>query len=356
MNKSPRYSAPKKIFWLCAFLLGYHLLATKVGISVSYGDFPLTRIWKTSFGERVAQLTISPDGSVIVRTAYTLASLDARSGALLWKMPMRSGFSPRAAIIDGTDVFVANDKVMYAINIKNGQVLWQSAVANRNNSEAIVQAASSCCVLISTLKQKLIAYNRNTGKEMVILASGGNDWASASVENDLIYVISRGAMIVNGATLNIIWKQDWSATGYGAFFHNGIAYFADGSQIAALDFHTRRVIWKRPQIGGTGTLWGTSKYLLMDGIEALDTASGDRLWKIQMEGTKGTIMDGRIYFLNPVWKQMHVLNLGDGKVLGTIQLGLPDIMQLNYVSEAIGVYDDFLLVGVNESVYGFSKP
>jgi len=75
-----------------------------------------------------------------------------------------------------------------------------------------------------------------------------------------------------------------------------------------------------------------------------------------MPGNNAAIMVNRVYYLNSINKSLHVLDLDTGKSLGGIQLGLPDNMQWNYVSEAIGVYDDLLLVGVNESIYGFQQP
>lgn len=123
INKIRRYPKRRIFLWFCIFLLSYHFLASKITIYIPYGDFPLTQRWKTSIYdwkttlvERVAKLTVSADGNVIIRTAHTLASLDARSGVLLWKISMESGGNPSAALIDGDVLFVATNKEIYAID------------------------------------------------------------------------------------------------------------------------------------------------------------------------------------------------------------------------------------------------
>ena len=364
INKIHRYPKRKIFLWFCVFLLGYHFLASKIGISIPYGDFSLAQRWKTSIYdwkttlvERVAKLTISADGNVIVRTAHTLASLDARSGALLWKISMESGGIPSAAVIDGEVVFVAANKEIYAIDKSNGHVLWKSGVANRIvSSEGIVQAVSPCCVLVSTLKQDFIAYNRNTGEEMGILSSGGSSYARASVENDQIYIVNRGAKIVDGSTLITIWEQEWPTIETGVYFENGVAYFSNGYLIAAFDFHSHTFLWTIQKRGSLGIVAGDSEYLLLGSLYALDPKNGELKWSTDVGMGEKIIMEDRIYSLNPLWKQVRAYNLANGEFLGTVQLGLPDIMQLNYVSEAIGVYDNLLIVGLDEHIYGFEVP
>lgn len=366
IDKIRRYPKWKIFLWFCVFLLGYHFLASKVTIYIPYGNFPLTQRWKTSIYdwkttlvERVAKLTVSADGSVIVRTAHTLANLDARSGVLLWKIPMESGGTPSAVVIDGDDLFVANDKTIYSIDKSNGRVLWTSQLDNHiGNMEGIVQAVSSCCVLVSTLKQDLIAYNRGTGEEMGIL-SGSSIYARASVENGQIYIINRGAKVVDGATLSTIWEQEWSRIVYEAYFQDGVVYLNDARQIAAFDFHTRSFLWKKPERGAIGILLGTSEYLLslgVSGLLALDPKNGEKKWSADQGGSNAAIIEDKIYMLDPLWKRVRAYNLANGEILGTVQLGLPDIMQLNYVSEAIGVYADLLIVGLDEHIYAFEMP
>lgn len=100
--------------------------------------------WKTPFAGGVATTPLLRDGRLVVLSAAgTLASLDARSGEVVWKITPAGALEPIPRIqspaeADGRIFFADNNRTLFAIDAKNGRQIWKKDLGARLNTSLVV--------------------------------------------------------------------------------------------------------------------------------------------------------------------------------------------------------------------------
>ncbi len=123
------------------FRTGYQ--AQKTGIDATTASH-LTQKWKMSLGESIAASPIVVNGSVFIAgQAGTVAALDVRTGAVLWRTKLAAvRMTPTYA--DGL-LFVGTETipgVLYALDATTGATRWQASLPGAERGEPAVNAGT----------------------------------------------------------------------------------------------------------------------------------------------------------------------------------------------------------------------
>ncbi|EOR96181.1 hypothetical protein ADIARSV_0586 [Arcticibacter svalbardensis MN12-7] len=92
-------------------------------------------IWKMKVGDAVVASPIVKDNKLYIGASdLHYRCIDPKKGTLLWKSPQLAGFPPgKPSIENGKILFGTWNRVLYALNIKNGQIAWEWLNESKNH-------------------------------------------------------------------------------------------------------------------------------------------------------------------------------------------------------------------------------
>ncbi len=271
--------------------------------------------WRRSVGSgsardrQVMSPVVADNGRVFVMDGEsTVSALDARTGAVAWKVNVkpegreRGGFGGGVAV-GGGKVFVASGyRTMTALDQATGAVLWQSRVDSPLHGAPTVSGSRVYVIDVDNL---LIAFNVNTGQQ---------DWAfrgiveparilrasSPAVTGDTVIApFSSGEVTaVRAATGQPVWQEVLSRT-------SRSSALSEIRDIAGRPVISRGVVYA---ISHSGVL------------TAMDVRSGNAKWELPIAGVNAPLPVGDVVYVVSKDGELTVVNRETGQVYWTRDL------------------------------------
>ncbi len=288
---------------------------------------PLTLKWTKNIGFETDSSPVIVNDVLYIGTTFGIHALDISSGNELWRYHTNSFVKSVPAVANDVVYFGADDRKFYALNAKDGTLLWvndtalngytASAVVANNMVYAIPKDGSFYAfdirngnIIWSTLIGKIaesspavgegiIAFGTDNGDIVALDASTGKEkwhYDTGVIEIKSSPVIADGTLFVgsnDGSVYAITtdkgtlkWKYSTSSNVESSpSVKNGVVYFGStDSNFFALDALTGKEKWKFPNSGPVLTGPAISNDIVYFGtrnnfIYALDANSGKMLWK-----------------------------------------------------------------------------
>ena len=204
---------------------------TRWSFSTSYGAF--------------SQPTVFGHDVLVGSTEGVLRSLDTRTGAVVWSRSIGDPIGGSPAVWGGR-AYVATQlrRWVAAVDARTGAVLWKVKLAGGGTESSPVLSAGTLYVLAYG---SLIAFDATTGRiRWHTDGLGGHYDATPAVADGRVYVASRipsQVAAVDAKTGAVLWTtpvdQDlWSSVSVA----NGVVY-AGGDALYAFDALTGQVLW-----------------------------------------------------------------------------------------------------------------
>jgi len=138
----------------CSIFLGNYPQALSKG-------FPLSLKWSITLDDPITALSQTGDGILIVRTTNSVRAFDVVQRNELWRLPLTRQVDPDAAMVQNHTVYIADSKLLRAINLNQGSVLWEQALSK---ADARVVNVSDDLVIVDQPSDRLNVYNAQSGK------------------------------------------------------------------------------------------------------------------------------------------------------------------------------------------------
>ena len=240
---------------------------------------------------------IASDGSIIyVTTGYgVVAAIKIKDGSKVWennlKTPLRI-----APMIVADKVFIQSaDNRFFALNAKDGEILWDYDMASENTTVvggAVAAYSSKLDVVVGGFSNGDIqSFNATLGTPL---------WTDTAVSNRQAYSSTflhaiKASPVVDGETVYVLGNAD---------------------VIAAIDMRSGNRIWEK-QIGGINTplLSGNTLFVVTNDNDllAINKSNGDILWAtpIELGGKPSKVMPYSPILVN----NRLILTLSNGRVI-----------------------------------------
>jgi outer membrane protein assembly factor BamB len=259
----------------------------------------------------------TPPGGLFRQAKNTVVKLDIDTGAALWsfdeaKAPYVEGGAIGVTADGGDELFVIGNGngTVYALNVKNGDIVWTFETDHRVWATPLIV---DDIVYIGTMDHNLYAVHLSSGEEIWRFSAQGAFGSIPALQDDTLYIgaFDNRVYAVDATHGTELWRFPQDGAGDGWFWGSpavdGDSVYAVDvkGNIFALEAESGEEVWHSalempvragPALSEDGsTLFVTSQ----DGaLYALDTADGTRKWVAQGEGDgyMTPIVDGdRVY-------------------------------------------------------------
>jgi eukaryotic-like serine/threonine-protein kinase len=201
--------------------------------------------WKFDAGGGTGQTPSVVGGRAYISDEYTLSTLDAYTGAVLWTHNFGDVVT-QAAVADGA-VFLGADTTVYALNAATGAVLW-----SYNTSPYVatsMPAVADGVVFVGTAgvygSSWLYALSASTGAVMWSHETCDEGFNAPAVANGVVYAISSycaDEVALDAATGAVLWSRTPGIlnTSVSPVVTHGMVYFGDGTHIYAFGLPSKK--------------------------------------------------------------------------------------------------------------------
>ena len=214
-------------------------------------------------------------------------ALNAKDGTLLWiNDAALDGYTTSAAVTNNMVYAMPKDGSFYAFDIMNGKIIWSTLIGKASESSP---AVGEGIIAFGTDSGDIVALDVSTGKEKWHYNTGAIEIKSSPVIADGTLFVGSNDGSVYAITTDkgaLKWKYSTSNNVESSpSVRNGVVYFGStDSNFFALDALTGNVIWKFPNSGSVLSGPAISNDIVYFGtrnnfIYALDANSGKTLWK-----------------------------------------------------------------------------
>lgn len=297
--------------------------------------------WSVAFGDASKKLGaiafgggVSVDGAVLYATngIGDVAALKTADGAVIWKKRPGGPLRGSPTVANGSVYATSQDNQLYALNIVDGATQWSEAAAVQTAGIFGVGAPASAqsTVVAGFSSGDLSAYRYENGRTL---------WSDA---------LSRTSVNTSVSTLSDIDASP--VIDQGRVFAIG-----QGGRMVSLELVTGQRIWEL-NIAGISTPWVAGEWLFVVTDEAkllcVARATGKVRWVSQLQRyRKNKAKNGPVTWTGPVLAgdrlivassegQMAYIAPGDGKVIGTTDLGAPVFLSPIVANSTLYVLDN----------------
>ncbi|AFJ46154.1 outer membrane protein assembly factor BamB [Shimwellia blattae] len=316
-------------------------------------QFTPNTVWSSSVGSGIGDFysNLHPawqDGNVYAADRRgTVKAMSASDGQEIWKVDLSEnrGLLSRNApallsggvTVSGGHVYVGSEKAqIYALNIVDGAIAWQTTVAGEAVSRPV---ASDGLLLVHTSNGMLQALDEASG---AIKWTANLDIPALSLRGESAPATAYGAAIVGGdngrvsAVLmqqgQIIWQQRVSqATGPTEIdrlsdvdttpvIDNGVVYaLAYNGNLTALDLRSGQILWKRELGSVNNFIVDAGRIFLVDQSDrvlSLTTDGGVTMWtqeKLLHRNLTAPVLFNGYLVVADSEGYMHWMNADDGR-------------------------------------------
>jgi eukaryotic-like serine/threonine-protein kinase len=251
--------------WLMPPILADGILYTGSGDGTLYALDVQTgqEIWSTDgFSQLENSGAVAGDVLVVGGYDQRVRALDRHTGEVLWSFNTVSFVQASPLIIEDR-VYIATDRVLYALDLLSGELQWE---ATTGNEDAYMGApAYDEGIIYTTGGKVLLAVDSTSGEELWRIQHD-EPFTALAVANQMIYVGN-----------------------FDGFFYA----FDQETGAENWKFQSGGIFWAGPAVEGDTVYAGND-----DVLYALNAQTGEQLWKFQMAGSgvsEPTVSDGVLY-------------------------------------------------------------
>jgi outer membrane protein assembly factor BamB len=257
-------------------------VATKAGSLLALGTTDGSERWRADVGDYVARSTPALDHDTLyVSAGYALLAVDARTGRVQWRVPLRyaGGCSP---VIAGDLVLAATQEGhVSAFATANGEEVWHY----RNDNLLFGSpAVANGVAVIADEAGMVTAIDVETGREIWQSPAGGEVFATPAIADGIVFVATSAPALVafDADTGDERWRRGVGGESSPATA-DGVVYLGgDDQALRAIDAQTGEVRWSSPlgyAIRSSATVAGDA-LIIGSGptLSAIDTGDGETIW------------------------------------------------------------------------------
>jgi len=278
--------------WLMPPVLADQTLYTGSGDGVIYALDVYTgqELWSTGgFGQLENSGAVA--GDILVAGGYDqrVRALDSHTGEVLWSFDTAS-FVQASPLIVEERVYIATDRVLYALDLQSGELQWETPTGNENaymgapayqdgviyttggkillavdstsgeglwrterNDAFTALAVANGNIFVGNFDGAFYAYDQATGTEKWKFQAGGIFWAGPAVEGDTVYAGNDDMVYaLNEQTGEERWHFQMAGQGVSDLtISDGVLYVSDSSHefprgprhLYALDATSGEELW-----------------------------------------------------------------------------------------------------------------
>ena len=295
-------------------------------------------VWRFRAGSPVDAAPAVAGGLVVAATlSGRIFAVEERSGQLRWSLHAGPALPLNTAVAGNWDLWASSpvvvgqtvviggpDGVIYALDLRGGQVRWR---ANTNGRVRATPAVHDGIVVVGSWDGRIYALDLATGAERWVQHTAGDSadvtqcgfdcravQGSAAIDGGRVFVGSRdGALYALDLATG---SRQWRVSHHGSWViaspavHDGrvFAGSSDGHFIQAVDATTGRELWHLPiganvlasplWIGGTLVVATHKTHAPSGELLAVDPSSGAVRWRLQLDAASNSspvAYDGALY-------------------------------------------------------------
>jgi outer membrane protein assembly factor BamB len=301
-RRSARHSLPVRTSWST-----FQYSMTRTGVNpwenvLSVNNTSSLEVTWSKTGQAGAGTSpILSQGRVFVGQGSTLVARAPLDGRVLWSRAMGGELTATPAVSGDSVIVPVGFAQVVALRADTGSVIWQfnaGRMAAFNDSAAV----ASSRVFVSG-NGRLYALALGTGRQLWSRPMTAVHGPPALWNGKLLIGHQTSITAYSQATGAVLWNNPLPS-GYRSTpaIVNGVAYWADGESLRALNADTGAEIWSRPNvIGSYPAVSGSIIYLPeTDGLHAYSTVDGSNLWSIPtddpLDDEAAIVANGVVYF------------------------------------------------------------
>jgi eukaryotic-like serine/threonine-protein kinase len=227
---------------------------------------------------------------------YNLYALDAKTGKLLWSYA--TGASVSTPVVSGGVVYATSDQT-YSLNASTGALIWKTPAFSR-----WAPAVVGNTVYVSS--DQVYALNASTGATVWKYPVSAT--SAPAVAGNAVYVTSGQVYALKAATGTLIWSYPVVSGNTPAIALGRVYVGAQDASVYALNASTGAFLWKyaaqdyrvTSPVVANGVVYATSAPQIPNysHLDALDATTGALLWVGVLDGEESTsaaVANGVVY-------------------------------------------------------------
>lgn len=281
--------------------------------SVELGEYDVRkvkkfdRVWKVGEGGSLCELPMIHDGIVYFGACNKLVyAVSVKTGLLVWKFKTQGIMVHSSPVYWDGKVYIGSfDHNMYALDAKTGELVWKYKT---DEEVAVTPCIYKGRIYFGSRDQFVYCLDARTGRLIWKFKTFEEIVAVPAVHDGRLFIGSfdKNLYCLDAETGRLIWKYQTQGEIHNLapiLVHEGIVYFATfDNYLYAVDEHTGRLIWRFPtgKYGNSSTpviYEGFIYHVSRDGILFKLTMQGKLVWKYTKPNMLSipTIYEDRIY-------------------------------------------------------------
>jgi outer membrane protein assembly factor BamB len=304
-------------------------------------QFPLQQRWELSVENQIRSTPVVYNNRVLIRTVDKLYAINAQTGEIMWSVVLPKDWHAAPPIVQDNVVVVSHSQGTTALDFTTGEYLWEKLDEDTRSDTYPAISNEDVVVIVDSA---ILIRDIKTGK---LLWKIQNPYARSDAivvkDKENLYIIFRDEIrSYDIRTGNLNWShptEEWSLQ-IGSF--DDEVFYLQGRRddgIAAYSLDKQTTLWHTDDVNPS--VYPMAKYenILVIGTKgcspvALNATTGDILWVADGVWSLDTyqtplIVDNIIYIRSLYGKNIYAINKSDGKVIGYLKLGMPDIVSSN---------------------------
>jgi outer membrane protein assembly factor BamB len=252
-----------------------------------------------------------------------LHALDISTGTERWRFSPVNPPVSAPAVADGVVYAFDGVGTLFALDAASGNIRWQAAAPLKSPSNPTVRDGN---IYVSSGDGAVVALDVATGAERwrYELAGGGASH-NPSVADGIVYAgsDSGGLVALDAATGSLLWHFDTGTDLTGSVVvAEGTAYIGGTGEsvtghMSALDAKSGNLKWQldRPFLApavADGVAYSSNQ---VDGTQAVDAATGTKLWAVPSERATLSVSQGVVYVPVNTGRRIDALDAATGREL-----------------------------------------
>lgn len=275
-----------------------------IGVTQSRFELPLTLAWTKNVGANLYMTSpLIYQGNVFVTSVDedlqgkgAIYALNGKDGSVLWKYPVRNSVKNTIAM-DGGRIYAQDAQgYLYAIEAATGKLVWEKALSVAGLPAIIEGLVADNGIVYAGTGKGLCASDGASGKALWTNTDWGQGEGTTSTwalnNNILVSGAQWRGLYANDATTGkLLWvgtKDGLRNRGASPAFHGNLLYLVSDASMFVLDATTGKVIVRKPMpfsVDVTSTPLLTDKEIIFgsvrDGLVALDNETFEIKWNFK---------------------------------------------------------------------------